>query len=110
MKKYIFIVAAALVIGIAIIGYVIGNNTNTSGSTINNGSKSQTAKLTLEVSIPCSGHAGLIESEMQKLEGIENVSFRAPNLFDVYYNSDKISKENILSTGIFKEYPAKIVN
>jgi len=65
--------------------------------------------ITLQVDIPCSGHAPLITEELKKINGVENVSFRFPNLFDINYNSKKTSKEQILSLNVFNTYKAEIV-
>jgi len=67
------------------------------------------SKMTIEVDIPCSGHAFLISSELKRLSGVQDVEFKAPNLFDVYYDHKKISEKNILSSDIFKSFKAKIL-
>lgn len=66
--------------------------------------------IALEVKIPCSGHAPLITGELQKISGIESVNFRFPNLFDVVYDSEKTTKEQILSLDVFNEYKAAVVS
>lgn len=66
--------------------------------------------LTLQVSIPCPGHAPLITGELKKLNGIVNVRFNFPNYFDVSYDPNKSSKQEILSLEIFKTFNANIVN
>lgn len=66
--------------------------------------------LTLKVAIPCPGHAYLIENGLKNLQGVSSVDFRFPNYFDVRYDSTKISKQEILSLGIFKQYRATEVN
>lgn len=65
--------------------------------------------ITLGVSIPCSGHAPLITEELLKLEGIKDVKFKLPNLFEIKYNPLKTSKEKIISLEIFKEFKATII-
>ena len=65
--------------------------------------------LTLDVAIPCSGHAPLIIGELKKTEGVLSVTFRSV-LFDVKYDPSKTSPEKILSIEIFKTYAAKQVN
>jgi hypothetical protein len=67
------------------------------------------SELTLEVDIPCSGHAFLVVGDVSKQEGVFEVKYRFPNLFDISYNSEKISVEEILLTEIFEEFEA-IVN
>lgn len=64
--------------------------------------------LTLKVSIPCSGHASLITSELKKLPGINEIKFRLPNLFDVNYNGKQVTIEQILNISVFKTYKAEI--
>jgi len=64
------------------------------------------AIINLKVSIPCPGHAFLIEDALTNA-GAENVDFQMPNIFIVTYNTDKLNKEQILSIDIFKNYPVK---
>jgi len=66
--------------------------------------------VTLEVAIPCSGHAPLITSELKKINGVTGVNFRYPGVFDVYYDQTKTSTTEILSLDIFRTYAAKTVN
>jgi len=65
--------------------------------------------LVLQVEIPCSGHAPLIIGELEKINGVEKVNFRTPNLFDVNYDSAKTSEDTILALEVFKTYQAKII-
>lgn len=67
------------------------------------------SSLTLKVNIPCSGHASLITSELSKLPGIQEVKFRLPNIFDVYYDVNRITKQEILSLEVFKTYKATVL-
>jgi len=66
--------------------------------------------LTLQVSIPCPGHAPLISDELRKLSGILNVKFNFPNYFDVSYDPGKVSKQEILSLDVFKTFNANVVS
>lgn len=66
------------------------------------------AGLSIAVQIPCSGHASLIVDELKKDNGIGQVIFKMPNIFDIKYNLTKTSSENILSMEIFKTYRATI--
>lgn len=68
------------------------------------------SNLSVQVDIPCPGHAPLIIGELKTINGVENVKFRFPNLFDVSYDSQKTSKEQILSLEVFKTYQATIIN
>ncbi len=66
--------------------------------------------LKISVDIPCSGHAPLIVDEVKKIDGVNNVKFEFPNVFYISYDTSKITKENILSLDVFKEYPAKVLD
>jgi copper chaperone CopZ len=85
----------------------------TSGSALANvyanGNSSNIQTLRLQVDIPCSGHAPLITSELKSISGVINVKFSFPNIFDVYYDSSKTSKEQILSLEVFKTYKASVL-
>jgi len=67
----------------------------------------KTENLTLEVQIPCTGHASLITGELNKIQGVQKVEFRSPNLFDIVYDPIEASKEKILSLDVFNTYEAK---
>ncbi len=71
--------------------------------------QANTASVMLAVDIPCSGHAPLIIDELGKVEGINWVEFKFPNLFEVNYDSRRISLEQLLTLEIFKTYKAKII-
>lgn len=66
--------------------------------------------ITLQVDIPCPGHAPLIIGELKEINGVEGIRFKFPNLFDVGYESEKTSKEKILSLDVFKTYKATVIN
>lgn len=66
------------------------------------------ANLSISVQIPCSGHAPLIIDELKKETGVGSVKFRTPNSFEIQYNPDEISREKIISLGIFKTFKAEI--
>jgi copper chaperone CopZ len=67
------------------------------------------SSITLKVDIPCPGHASLISNELKKIEGVEDVKFSFPNLFDVKYNPLKTSKEKLLSLEVFNIYRTTII-
>jgi hypothetical protein len=67
----------------------------------------QSSRVTLEVAIPCPGHAPLITQELQAVDGVMGVTFSQPNLFEVSYDPTKTSVGKITSIGVFKDYPAK---
>jgi copper chaperone CopZ len=67
------------------------------------------SSITLKVDIPCPGHASLISNELKKIEGVEDVKFSIPNLFDVKYDPLKTSKEKLLSLEVFNTYKAVVI-
>lgn len=67
------------------------------------------ASVVLDVQIPCSGHAPLIIEELKNLDGIGSVFFNSSGYFEVGYDADKISPQQILSLEVFKTYQAKIL-
>ncbi len=64
--------------------------------------------LTLQVDIPCPGHAPLISGEIKTITGITGVRYRGPALFDVAFDSEKTSKDEILLLEVFEVYPATV--
>ena len=68
------------------------------------------ALITLKVDIPCPGHAPLIMGELKTIDGTENVQFRSPNIFDVIYNPEKTSKEQLLSLDVFNSYKPTVIS
>lgn len=68
------------------------------------------SSVKLAVNIPCPGHALLITNALKSINGVLEVDFDFPNVFDVKYVPAKTSKEAILSVDIFKTYEAKVVN
>lgn len=65
--------------------------------------------VNLQVNIPCSGHASLISDELKKVAGVNEVIFKLPNLFTVYYNPQITNPEQILKKPIFLDYPTKVI-
>lgn len=105
MNKYIIITIAilALIIG----GFFITANLTGNATKVDT---SNLSKITLEVTIPCSGHAPLIKDALSKLNGVENIEYNPIKTFIIYYDSTKISEQDILYLPIFKDYPAKKIN
>ncbi|MBM3250657.1 MAG: hypothetical protein FJZ07_00215 [Candidatus Nealsonbacteria bacterium] len=66
--------------------------------------------LSIKVDIPCPGHASLITGELKKISGVGSVGYRFPNLFDISYEYEKTSKENILALDVFDTYKATVTN
>lgn len=83
------------------------NSSSASAGIIN--SQNIASKLTIQVDVPCSGHAPLVIDELRKINGVQDVKFRLPDIFDVSYDSQKTSKEVIISADVFKDFPAKII-
>ena len=82
-----------------------GDKTPITGNSILN--TNNLNELQIKVSIPCPGHAGLINGELSKLKGIGSVDFNLPNIFKIKYDSNQVSEQDILNLNIFTEYPAK---
>lgn len=64
--------------------------------------------LSMEVKIPCPGHAPLITSELESINGVEKITYSFPNKFEVFYNSEITDSNEMISLDVFKEYPATI--
>jgi len=65
--------------------------------------------LKLKVKIPCPGHAPLISEELKTIDGVGNVRFSFPNVFDVEYDSSKTTEEEILALEVFETYKATVL-
>ena len=68
------------------------------------------SSMILKVAIPCPGHAPLISSELKKISGVQRVTYRFPNFFDVSYDSSTTSKDEILSLSVFNTYKPTIMD
>jgi len=66
--------------------------------------------LEISVDIPCPGHASLISSEVETIDGVQGSKYSFPNDFEIYYNSSLTSKQEILSLEVFDEYPAEVLD
>ena len=66
-------------------------------------------ELTLQVDIPCPGHASLITQELYTINGVTNIEYRTGHYFDISYDSTLTNQEEILSLEIFNTYPAQVV-
>ncbi|MBT4175094.1 hypothetical protein HOC80_00530 [archaeon] len=64
-------------------------------------------ELTLEVDIPCPGHASLITQELYTINGVIDVKYSSPNIYDITYDSTVTSEEEIQSLDVFNEYPCQ---
>ena len=65
--------------------------------------------LSIKVDIPCPGHAPLITGELRKISGIGDIRYRFPNSFDISYNREKTSKQEMLSLDVFNIYKATVI-
>ncbi|VVB76166.1 Uncharacterised protein [Candidatus Tiddalikarchaeum anstoanum] len=65
--------------------------------------------ITLKVEIPCSGHASLIMDELKAINGVDNVYFVSPNIFQIQYETNMTSTSEILNLDIFNTYEANII-
>lgn len=63
-------------------------------------------EFNISVDLPCSGHAFLVTSDLEKLKGVESVDFYSSNKFKIKFNSSIVSKNQILAIDIFKTYKA----
>lgn len=68
------------------------------------------SQLSLEIQLPCTGHATLISDEIKQNFQIENITFNEPNVFSIIYDPTKTSPDKILESKIFQTYPAKIIS
>jgi len=101
-------------IGVSLILYflifpAIAAASNSSAITSSNSSIQGLSTITLNVAIPCEGHVPLITGDLKTLSGVNDVKYTGNFNFVVYYDSSKISKQDILNLAIFKEYKAKEV-
>ncbi len=85
------------------------NITTFAGSANIIGSQDIFSKITIQVDVPCSGHAPLVIDELKKINGVRDVKFRLPNIFDVSYDSQRTSEDEIISADVFRDFPAKII-
>jgi hypothetical protein len=68
----------------------------------------QLASVTLEVAIPCSGHAFLVISELDKVDGVMGTVFADPNLFQVDYDASQVTLDTILAQPVFQSFAATV--
>ena len=66
------------------------------------------ATVTLQVTIPCSGHAPLIMSELGKCSGITDVQYSMPDRFAIQYDPSQVTVGGILGLPVFQEFPARV--
>jgi hypothetical protein len=70
---------------------------------------SASSTVRLKVAIPGSDYASLVAEDLKKDNGIADVYWSPPNLFDIKYDSSRTSVGEILARDIFKRYNATVV-
>ncbi len=65
--------------------------------------------LKIAVDLPCPGHAPLVTEDLKTLQGLGGVQFSFPNVFDIKYDPAKTSKAEILGLGVFRSFPATVL-
>ncbi len=81
----------------------------TGGVTASDIDSDSLSSIKLKVKIPCPGHAPLISQELKTIDGVAGIRFSFPNNFNVFYDSTKTSKQEMLSLEVFKSYPATVL-
>jgi len=84
-------------------------NISTSASTDYKNTNS-ISSIKLKVDIPCPGHAPLISQELKSINGVLEVKFSLPNIFEVKYDPTKVTKQQILSLEVFKTFRATVLD
>ena len=74
------------------------------------GQSNSLSNLSINVDIPCSGHASLIIDEIKKNSDVQSVKFDLPSTFEIKYDPTKTTPEKIVALEIFKTYKATIIN
>lgn len=64
--------------------------------------------ITLQVDLPCSGHAPLVSQDLLKQTGVKTVNFELPDKFVISYDKEAITADQILQEKIFQSFKAKI--
>lgn len=59
---------------------------------------------TIEVQLPCPGHAPLITEEIKTIPGVKTVTFRMSRTFEIAYDPKATSIEEIKALTIFKTF------
>ena len=64
--------------------------------------------VTLEVAIPCPGHAPLIIGELKKVQGVTTAKYQGPNFFQVTYDTTRVTVSQIMAQTVFRSFKAKV--
>ena len=106
--KYLTILYSTMLAVNLLMFFVIFPATANMGSKNIKNAQSYSEALSLNVEIPCSGHAPLITYELKQDEGVGKITFKNPGIFNVRYNPNLTSPEKIKSLQIFKTF--EIIN
>ena len=71
---------------------------------------SPTSSVRLKVAIPGSDHAMLVAEDLKNVDGITDVYWSPPNLYDIKYDATRTTVGGILSREIFKKYNASVMS
>lgn len=106
-KKYLLTLYATTIITNILVAYIIipmsANQSDKQAKNI----AIQSSTVNVDVQIPCPGHAPLIIDEVKKVPGVETVSFKLPQTFEINYDPQKTSPEKIAALDIFKTFKLK---
>ena len=102
-SKYIASLYAVTIITNILVAYVIFPAlANGPEKAINNPNQLSVARI--EVQLPCPGHAPLITDEVKKISGVETVTFNSPRAFEITYDPQEVSLDDIKASEIFKTF------
>jgi len=93
-----------IMINLLIIYVVFPAAANLQTKSINN-AKGRT--ISINVQLPCSGHAPLVIDEVEKITGVEAIKFEQPQTFKITYDPKTTSPEKIAALEIFKTFKLK---
>lgn len=69
---------------------------------------SEAASVRLKVAIPTYDHADMIAGDLKNADGVWDVYWSPPDIFDIRYDAAVTSVDNILARGIFRKYNATV--
>lgn len=103
--KYVATLLISVLVVNALVFYVVFPWAANLNGRMSGNSSVVLAEMDLKVEIPCSGHASLIIDELKK-GGASEVVYNTPDEFRVRYDGSKVTKENLISLAILKEFKA----
>jgi len=106
-RQYLLTLYATTIIVNILVAYVIipGSTYRQTKPIENNGQ--QLAIASINVQLPCPGHAPLIIDEVEKISGVAAVTFKLPETFKISYDPAKTSPEKLAAAEIFKTFKIK---